>query len=86
MFRLTEQARPSSYLETTGTVLIIIYHNYEPKGPLGCIMLHFFKHAMRLAQTILTVLISRYQNTFQKLKIRIQRGRRLFHFTRNNVN
>ena len=56
------------------------------KGPLGCIVLHFFTHAMRLAQTILTVLISRYQNTFQKLYIRIQPERRLFHFNRNNVN
>ena len=33
----------------------------------------------------LPILISRYQNTFQKLKIRIQRERRLFHFNRNNV-
>ena len=58
----------------------------QSKGPLGCIVLHFFQHAMRLAQTILTVLLSRYQNTFQKLKIRIPREKRLFHFNRNNVN
>ena len=51
---------------------------YESKGPLGCIVLHFFQHAMRLAQSILTVLISLYQNTFQKLKIRIQRERGVY--------
>ena len=58
------------------------------KRPFGLYHLAFSLHAMRLVQTILglTILLLHYQSTFRKLKIRIQRERRLFHFNRNNVN
>ena len=43
----------------------------ESKCPLGCVVLRLSQHAMHLFQTILTGLLSRYQNTFRKLNINL---------------